>query len=237
MRRDKDFMPTKQTAKNTGKSAPKKPIKVDAKSHKASAKDTSKTAKSRLTSAKSADTKNGKDVAAKKSPAVTKPAAVVQPTGPVRPGFGGAPTRPAGPPGAQPAVAAPPPKAWTPKAPPKKIDVTRLGVKAEEYEDAAGPVTAVPALMKVPADQMRYPGDIVWDRKGGRLGKFVNDYGTNGRAMIVQPEGQRRGELWDASHVDILKRIIRPAQGYVPPSPEDEEILEDDSEEIEEDTL
>ena len=82
------------------------------------------------------------------------------------------------------------------------------------------------------ADNGRYPGDIVKDRKTGRKGKFVNEYGTNGRAIIVIPEGQTRSELWDAAQAEIIKKVKRPVQDMqataVARDPDDEDIEDEE---------
>ena len=60
------------------------------------------------------------------------------------------------------------------------------------------------------ADKARYPGDIVRDKKTGKKAKFLNEYGTNGRACIVLPHGAKRSELWDAASLEIIKKVKRP---------------------------
>ncbi len=89
-------------------------------------------------------------------------------------------------------------------------------------------------------DKGRYPGDTLKDKKSGRKGIFVNEYGNNGKAIIVMPIGQKRSELWDANGVEIIKKVKRPAAPTATPQPsledfaDDEEGLED---EIEDDDI
>lgn len=84
-------------------------------------------------------------------------------------------------------------------------------------------------------DKDRYPGDTVKDKKTGRKGEYVNEYGTNGRAVIVIPFGMKRSELWDASQIEVIKRVKRPAQDFMAPPVEpidaddEDQSLDDDS--------
>jgi hypothetical protein len=76
-----------------------------------------------------------------------------------------------------------------------------------EETPAAPPKVDTKALA---ADKARYPGDIVRDKKTGKKAKFLNEYGTNGRACIVLPNGAKRSELWDAASLEIIKKVKRP---------------------------
>ncbi len=78
------------------------------------------------------------------------------------------------------------------------------------------------------ADKMRYNGDIVRDKKTGKKGKFINEYGTNGRAAIVLPMGAKRSELWDAASLEIIKKVKRPV---APSAAEVAPLLSDDEDE------
>ena len=90
-----------------------------------------------------------------------------------------------------------------------------------------------------PVDKSRYPGDILRDKKTGRKATFLNEYGTNGRAIIVMPQGMKRSELWDANAVEIIKKAKRPVAAAVVPAKnpmvEEDEREEDDDELPEED--
>lgn len=105
--------------------------------------------------------------------------------------------------------------------------MAKQDMEEEEETNEAAPAPATSAQ-----DLGRYPGDIVKDKKTGRKARFVNEYGTNGRAVIVVPDGQTRSELWDASTLEIIKRVKRPVQVLNAPTvrSEDDDDMGDDEE-------
>ena len=106
----------------------------------------------------------------------------------------------------------------------------------DDDQDLLDEVQAAPKEAPAAADLGRYPGDTIKDRKTGKKGRFINEYGTNGRAIIVMPDGSSRSELWDATQAEIIKRVKRPTTGIVIPQPmaassDDDDYVEEDLDE------
>lgn len=103
----------------------------------------------------------------------------------------------------------------------------------EEADESKRGAKKAPAPA-APVDKSRYPGDLLRDKKSGRKAVFINEYGTNGRAIIVMPQGMKRSELWDANAVEIIKKAKRPVAPSAVAPVKTPQLEEDDEREEEE---